>query len=222
MCYHNSVMETLVVLVRHGESVGNLNKRFIGHTDVDLTPLGLKQADRTAEYLDKYKFDKIISSDLQRAYKTALATARRQGLEVEKDPAFREINAGEWEEVPFDRLSTLFPESHYVWENDMGNARLEGGESVKELFDRVSAAFDKVLQKYAGKKILIVCHATPIMMLECKVNGKDQDYCQQLENVPNASVTAVSVVDGKFTILERGTCDFMGELATSLPPRIHE
>jgi len=211
-------METTIVLIRHGESQGNLNCRFIGHGDVPLTPLGEKQAEMTAEYVkDKYKFDVIIASDLQRAYNTAKKIATLQNKEIIKDSRFREVNAGLWEGVPFEELPKKFSKQHYLWTHDIGNAHIEGGESAKDLYDRVNTALFDVINKYKGKTVLIVCHATPIRMMECKIMDKDVFYAKDVEFVPNASVTAVKYDGEKFTILERGTCDYMGDLETKLP-----
>ena len=58
---------TTLILVRHGQSVANLERIFAGHTDIPLTELGLLQAERTAAYLEEYPIDCIYSSDLLRA-----------------------------------------------------------------------------------------------------------------------------------------------------------
>ena len=75
-------MKTKIYLVRHGQSEGNLHDQFIGHTDIALTELGRRQAEMAAVYLESIHLDAIYSSDLQRAYDTACATAKRKGLPV--------------------------------------------------------------------------------------------------------------------------------------------
>ena len=69
-------------LVRHGQSLGNLNRIYLGHTDVDLSELGYKQAEITAEHLRGVHFDSIYSSDLKRAHNTALPHARIRNIPV--------------------------------------------------------------------------------------------------------------------------------------------
>ena len=66
------INDTLIYIIRHGESLGNKNRKFLGHTDLDLTDLGYAQALKTAECLASVPFDRIYSSDLIRAYNTAL------------------------------------------------------------------------------------------------------------------------------------------------------
>ena len=206
-------METTVVLVRHGESEGNVSGRCIFLGDVALTPRGIKQAESTAEYLNgKYKFDVVISSDLQRAVNTAKKTADLQGLDIIKDKRFREINAGEWEGVPYEEVAVKYPQTNWNWKNDISNVAFEGGETIKYHYEFVNSALMDVINRYEGKTILLVCHATPIRMMECTIFGKDLSYAQEINFVPNASVTAFKYNDGKFTVLERGFCEHMGDL----------
>ena len=71
---------TTLIVVRHGQSVSNLQKRFTGQHETDLTELGHLQAENTARFLDDCHIDKIYASDLSRAMETARHTAERKGL----------------------------------------------------------------------------------------------------------------------------------------------
>ncbi len=75
-----------VLLVRHGESEANAGGWYSGHVDVALTPRGLAQAERLVGLLADAPIDRILSSDLRRAYETAVPVARVRGLEVEAAP----------------------------------------------------------------------------------------------------------------------------------------
>ena len=77
-----STENTRVYVIRHGESVGNLHRICLGHTDLDITDLGVKQAEKTAEALSDVDFAAIYASDLIRAVHTAEPHARMRGLEV--------------------------------------------------------------------------------------------------------------------------------------------
>ena len=74
--------DTVLLLIRHGQSVGNLNYEFLGHMDKDLSELGYAQAARTAEFLSGEQIDMVYSSDLMRAHNTALPHAKIRGLDV--------------------------------------------------------------------------------------------------------------------------------------------
>ena len=97
-------------------------------------------------------------------------------------------------------------------ENDISNVAFEGGETIKYHYEFVNSALMDVINRHEGKTILLVCHATPIRMMECTIFGKDLSYAQEINFVPNASVTAFKYNDGKFTVLERGSCEHMGDL----------
>ena len=211
--WYDKTMETTVVLVRHGESEGNISGKCIFLGDVALTPRGIKQAERTAQYVNgKYKFDVIVSSDLQRAVNTAQKIADLQGLPIIKDKRFREINAGDWEGLPYEETPVKYPKTYWQWNNDISNVAFEGGESIKYHHKFVNDALFDIMQRFAGKTILLVCHATPIRMMECTIYGKDLSYAQEIKFVPNASVTAFKYKDGNFTVIERGTVEHMADL----------
>ena len=82
-------MSCRLIFVRHGQSMGNLNGTFLGWTDLPLSPLGFKQAEKTAQFLSSLNIDKIYSSDLLRAYETSLALSKKRGNEVIKEKSFR-------------------------------------------------------------------------------------------------------------------------------------
>lgn len=83
----NFEFNTILLLVRHGESLGNARREFLGHTNKDLSELGYKQAEKTAEYLSKVKIDAVYSSDLIRAHNTALPHAKLRNLPVNDSAA---------------------------------------------------------------------------------------------------------------------------------------
>ena len=93
---------TRFIVIRHGESLGNLEERFYGHTNGGLTERGREQAHLAAEYLRDIKIDAAYASDLIRAYETGAIIALPHGLTPIPDPKLREIFAGKWEDRPFD------------------------------------------------------------------------------------------------------------------------
>jgi len=155
-------MKTRFIMIRHGFSVANDMRRFAGNFDVDLTETGKKQAKLCAEALKKEKIDAIYSSDLKRAYDTAVPISEALGIEIIKCPELREISAGEWEGKLFDELCEEYPEAYSTWRNDIGNAVCTGGESVKQLSARILSALCDIAKENDGKTVCITTHATPI------------------------------------------------------------
>ncbi len=205
-------MKTTLYLIRHGQSIANRNRCFLGHGDLDLTEIGFLQAKNVAEHLKNVPVDTIYSSDLQRAYHTALPSAEQRGMEVIKDPLLREINGGEWENRPYDEL--LLRESFQRWMENDPDAFCDGGESVKALRERISKRIGELAEENLGKTIFIFSHGTPIRSMKILW---DEIPLEESQNVPwpgNASVTHVEYENGKFRILEYARDDFHGENAT--------
>ncbi|MBQ7792716.1 MAG: histidine phosphatase family protein [Clostridia bacterium] len=191
---------TTLLLVRHGESAANQMNVFAGHTDADLSALGHEQAEKTAEYLaENYKIDAIYSSDLKRAFKTGLHTAVKVGVPMIPEQGLREINAGRWENRKFDDLQTEFKEDYNVWLTDIGNAVCTGGESVKELGERIQAKLTEIAKKHDGGTVLVTTHATPIRVSQCIWEGKPLSEMKNIPWVSNASVT-IATYDGKWCL----------------------
>jgi len=151
-----------IYLIRHGESKANEKNLFLGHGDLDLTELGIEQAKKTAKYLKTVNADVIYSSDLLRAYNTAKQTANLINLPIVTDKGLREIDCGEWDFVPFDEIKVRFKDGYNVWINDVANAKCDGGESVREVQERLVKAVTKIANDNLGKTVLIFSHATAI------------------------------------------------------------
>lgn len=208
--------KTRLYMIRHGQSEGNLYNLFLGHTDLDLTELGHRQAEKTAEYLASLPVDAIYASDLKRAFHTALHTAEKKGLPVRPDPQLREIFAGEWEGVPFADLETKYAESFHVWKEDFGASRCDGGESVAELNERILAAVKRIAEENEGKSVCLFSHATPIRLMGGMMKGIALKDMADFPWPSNASVTSFEYENGVFTMLDYSLDSFMGDMVTRL------
>ncbi len=212
---------TSLILVRHGQSAGNLRRAFLGHTDLDLSELGYKQAEAVGAALGREHIDVIYSSDLKRAYNTSLPTARAHGIEVIKRAELREIDAGKWENRLFTELIEEYPDSYAdKWLNDIGLAHPDGGESVEELRVRVCREIERIAQENQGKTVAIFTHATPIRAFCATLHGLIGSRMHELVWVSNASITRVEYENGKFTVTDYGNEEHLGSLITRLPKTV--
>ncbi len=212
---------TTLLLIRHGESEANRHSRFAGQIDPDLLGRGQHQAELTARYIaSNYNIDKIYSSDLKRAYKTAKALADLLVTNVITDKNLREIYAGKWEGERFDDLRNKYPEDFDVWLNDIGRARCTGGESVRELADRVFNALGSIARKNPGKTVAVALHATPIRAVQSLIQFGSLDKMQQIPWVSNASVTVAEYDSGTWTLGDISIDAHLAELKTSLPDNV--
>lgn len=213
---------TKLILVRHGESVGNKLKIFTGHTDLDLTDLGIKQAKAVCEYLEPYHIDKIYSSDLIRARNTALPTAQKRGLNIITSKNLREIYAGSWEKMSFKDIEKNYTDDYYIWKNDIGKAICTNGESVNELKLRVEKEIHRIVYENEGKNIMVVSHGTPIRAMFTVWNNTKIENMKDISWVPNASVSVAEYEspDDIPKITLYGEYGFLGNLKTALPANV--
>lgn len=209
---------TKLLMIRHGQSLANRDGIFVGQTDIDLSETGIKQAKLTAQFIkENYNVTKVYASDLSRAFNTGKALADLLGIEIESSENLREIRAGKWEKNYFDKLPELFPESYNVWLTDIGNAKCDGGESVKELGERIVKELTKIAQKHSGETIAIATHATPIRVAETFFRCGEIKNMKEVGWVTNASVSEFIYDNGKWTIGKMSQDAHLQKLVTKLP-----
>ena len=211
---------THIYLIRHGESMGNKRDAFLGHTDLDLTPKGHMQAEQTAHYLKNIYADVIYSSDLMRAYSTAMHTAKIKGIDVIKNKNLREIFAGDWENKTFEFLKEEFADEYKIWMNNIGLARCTNGESVKELQNRIVNEVIKIAKENEGKTVFIFTHATPIRALKAACDNVKMDEMRNIPWATNASVTHAQYENSVLSIKDYSVDYFLGEIRTALPKNV--
>ena len=213
-------MKTTILLVRHGQSLGNLSETFLGYTDLGLTELGERQAAALAERLRSVPLDAVYSSDLSRAMGTVLPAARDHGLPVIPDKRLREIYAGEWEGVTFDEIARRFPDDRALWKTSIGLARPTGGESVAELGERVMAALREIAAANPGRTVLVGTHATPVRSVTARLRGYPPERMAEVDWAPNASITTIVFEDGALTLVGEADAAHLKGIVTLVPKKI--
>ncbi len=201
------------LLIRHGESEGNHMEMFLGHTDLDLTELGHRQAECTAEYLKDTPIDVVYSSDLRRAWQTAEHIAARHGLSIIADTHFREAYAGVWEGMKYSEINEKYPHEFEMWRTALGKAYCVGGESVPQVLERVQAEIMRLAELNDGKLVCVATHATPVRVMRSAALGLDLENAKPV-GPANASVTVIDVEDGKMTLISDGYDEHLKGLST--------
>ena len=210
---------TRLILVRHGESLYNLEKRYTGQTDVPLTEKGRKQATLTAKYvLENYHIDAVYSSDLCRAVDTAKPVAEPLGLEIKTDARLREIYAGKWQGILFAEVREHFKEDYDLYKSDKNKGRTTGGESALEVRDRVYAAILDIAEKNPDKTVFIATHNGPLMAIQSPILNID---INEVKSTSNNSVTEVVYNNGSFEIVKFDYTEHLGDLVTSFKNKSH-
>ena len=158
-------MTTRFVVLRHGETVWNLEARIQGHEDSALTPAGVAQARALAERMREETFDHLVASDLGRAMSTALPIAAATGHEVRPDRRLRERHYGECQGLTYGELDHQYPDLFSSVREVDPDFPIPGGETRREFHDRIRGAFDSLAREHEGKRVVVVSHGGVLAML---------------------------------------------------------
>lgn len=183
-----------LVLLRHGETALTPQKRFSGSggTDPELSATGRDQAERAAAHFAALgTVQEIVSSPLRRCRETAAAVAARLGLDVHVDEGLRETDFGAWEGLTFGEVRERHGDDLTAWLASPDAAPTGGGESFAEVAERVAAARDRIVARYAGRTVLLVTHVTPIKTLVRLALGAPPEALFRME-LSAASISAVA------------------------------
>ena len=160
---------TELLLVRHGETDWNRERRFQGHADQPLNDAGREQARELGESLAGERIDAIYTSDLQRARETAEILAERFRSEVVALRELREIDVGDWQGLTWPEIEQRHPDGVARWHRD-GHG-WDGGETYVQLGDRIVAALRGIAERHPGQRILVVGHGGTVRATRAFVEG---------------------------------------------------
>ena len=164
-------LTTNVLLIRHGQSRGNAERRFGGHTATPLSARGRNQAQATARSLKSESLTAIYSSDLARAMETAQPLAKITGLPINGTRAFRERSVGVMEGLTFEDAAQQHPEQYAALLRRDFEHVLTGGESYRQLLDRAWEKLDQIIEENRGGKIAVFSHTGTICILALHLMG---------------------------------------------------
>ncbi|MBQ1868348.1 MULTISPECIES: histidine phosphatase family protein [Selenomonas] len=147
-----------VVFVRHGQTEWNVSGRYQGQSDVALSAAGIEQAEKLAANFPVEHIDAVYSSDLIRARVTAETVAKRFGLSVQLEPAFRELSFGDWEGLTYEQIVASWPDAmeNFLAHPDILN--IPNGESFPEVQQRAMSRLQELLREHEGQTIMIAAH----------------------------------------------------------------
>lgn len=189
-----------LMLVRHGETEWNAQRRYQGQSDVPLSDLGRRQAERVAGRLSGHEIDAAYTSDLKRALETAQIIAEKCGLEVISEPRLRELKFGVLEGLTFDEAQEQHPEMIDAWLDDF-NRPPEGAETIELFNARVISLLDDLKQNHDEQVVLLVGHGGSLSEILRVVLGLSREKRWYVE-MENASLSEVQIA-GTYVSLKR-------------------
>jgi broad specificity phosphatase PhoE len=151
--------------------IGAETRRFIGHLDVPLSPLGEVEVATLAARLRTVTFDAIYCSDLRRTRRSAEILAAPHRLTPISDPALREFAMGRWDGLTAEEIRALDASAFDAWMGDVGRFQFPGGESLPDLEARAWPAFEAIVTRHAGGAVAIVAHGGSNRAILCRALG---------------------------------------------------
>jgi alpha-ribazole phosphatase len=162
---------TTVYLVRHGSVVGAETRRFIGHLDVPLSPLGERQMAAVARRMARVALDAVYASDLARTRRSAEILAAPHGLDIVAVPELREFAMGRWEGLTAEQIRGLDGAAFTAWMADVAGYQFPEGESLSQLTVRAWPAFERIVDAHPDRSIAVVAHGGTNRMILCRALG---------------------------------------------------
>lgn len=206
----NCQTATLFCLVRHGETAWNREKRVQGQIDIDLNPRGQAQARALRAGLAGQAFDAVYSSDLRRAWSTALIAMDGTGLSVTADPALRERHFGMLQGLTAEEAAHRLPEVHRRHKARVADFDLGDGESLARFGARVVAALELLAVRHRGQKVLVFTHGGVLDVAYRAATGRPIEAPRDFP-LSNAALNWIEHHDGAWRLLTWADCDHLSQ-----------
>jgi 2,3-bisphosphoglycerate-dependent phosphoglycerate mutase len=197
-----------LILIRHGESQWNLENRFTGWVDVELSEKGKQEAEEAGRKLKDYKIDKAYTSVLKRAINTldiAMTSAGKSGFTVVRDASLNERHYGDLQGLNKAETAKKFgDEQVHIWRRSYDIAP-PNGESLKDTAARTLPYFKKQIMKDVmdGKNIIVAAHGNSLRSIVMDLDKMTKEQVLAL-NIPTG-VPLVYEIDSKGNILSKKT-----------------
>ena len=180
-----------LLLVRHGETAFNRERRWQGQHESPLSAEGQAEVQALASRIAAEGPGALYSSDLPRARETAAAIASVTALEPIFDARWREVDVGEWLGLTPEEVEARYPEGYARWL--AGGTGWDQGESYLEMAERGMAAVREAASEHAGATHPVVCvtHGGVIRAIVIQVLGMPPEARRLLATGPTASLTEI-------------------------------
>jgi probable phosphoglycerate mutase len=191
---------TRICLVRHGETAWNVEKRIQGHVDIALNAQGLAQAAAAARWLANQPVAALYSSDLQRTWQTAEPIGQAVGVTPIAASELRERRYGIFEGLTYDAARRQYPASYELFaRRDLDAIIPGGGESLRQLNERVTECLRRLAAQHAGQIIVLVTHGGVLDIVNRFVRGNRLDLPRDFL-IPNAGITWLTASSDAWTL----------------------
>jgi phosphoserine phosphatase len=199
-----------VILARHGETEWNVEEIFRGQADVALNEKGLKQAELLATYLQGVKIEAVYSSPLKRAFQTARAVAKYQGIEPQANPGLNDLDFGEWEGLPLKEVAEKYKDAYQQWLSYPESVKIPGGETLAEVRARALALVSEVVARHRGT-VVLASHRVIHKIIICALLGLDNSHFWNFR-MDTCGITTFTCENGRYILDEHNNTCFLKPL----------
>jgi broad specificity phosphatase PhoE len=208
---------TRLLIARHGQTYGNLDQLFCGHSETELTPLGIAQARALGRRLASEEIAVAYASDLSRAHETARHILAPRAVPLALEPRLREMHYGDWEARPGKEIYAQHPDLLRAFMD--GSGYPPGGESVTQIRERTASAARELAARHRGETLLLVSHGNAIMALLAELFEMPEHRSWSFW-FDNASLTTVLLREsGRVTLVGMNDVRHTEGLAAEAPPK---
>lgn len=210
-------MKTKIYIVRHTETIGNIEKRLTGITDYELTKKGENLVSKLTEELKNIKFDKIYCSSSARTLKTIKPLAILNNLEIERVHDLHEMDFGIYDGWKWEDVNKIHPEIKQNQKITNEISGIDKQEIMEQVANRMYNCIQKIAESNEGKTILICSHGVAIeaflrkiVKLPFKYNR--EEFCQH-----NTNINIVEYENKKFTIKQVANKEYKPLISVIVP-----
>lgn len=190
---------TRLCLVRHGETEWNAARRLQGQIDIELNATGVRQAEAAGRWLRGEDIAAVYASDLKRAWATAHAIGRALGVALRAVPEMRERCYGIFEGLTYDEAKARHPAAYAAFEQRHVDYAFETGESLRQMFARVTGCLQAIAAAHPGRNIVIVVHGGVLDIVNRFVRGNSLETPRDFL-IPNAGLNWIAFQEGRWHI----------------------
>ncbi|HKA42469.1 MAG TPA: histidine phosphatase family protein [Burkholderiales bacterium] len=163
--------ETTLIVIRHGETLWNRDRRMQGTTDTQLSDVGRIQSQALGRRLSNHGFRALYSSDLSRARDTARAIAEHTGREVVVDARLQERRFGIFEGLTAGEIIERYPDEHARFASRDPDYAVPGGESASGFTGRCIGCLAEIADRHRGEEVVVVTHGLVLDALYRAAHG---------------------------------------------------
>ena len=207
---------TTVYLIRHAEAEGNLYRRAHGHYDATITDNGYRQIAALAKRFEHEHIDAVYSSDLTRTQTTALALTRVHGLPLHLEPRLREVGVGVWEDRTWTWLAKFDRDRLIAFNTDAGNWRVEGGETMEQVRERVMDALREIIAAHPNETVALFSHGMALRLLVGTLRSLSIQEIDGTGHGENTAVTKLEADENGIRVVYAMDASHLSEELTTL------